>query len=301
MFKHRVQAYLEGLQNHITSTFEAADGKARFQEESWVHKNGGGGKTRVIENGAVFEKGGVNFSAVSGVLPQKMADKMRTSATPFFATGVSVVIHPFSPMIPTVHCNFRYFEQYDDNGNVTTSWFGGGADLTPYYPFLEDVQHFHRILKLACDPYGESLYSTYKSHCDDYFYLPHRKETRGVGGIFFDYLKENPEQTFQFIQSCGNAFSEAYLPIVEKRQHEPFGDSEKHFQFLRRGRYVEFNLVYDRGTLFGLETEGRTESILMSLPPFAAWGYNYSPAVGSREAILYKFLKPHDWLNINDI
>ncbi|MFN3385776.1 MAG: oxygen-dependent coproporphyrinogen oxidase [Candidatus Thermochlorobacter sp.] len=297
LFKDRVQTYLESLQQHITSVLEALDGKGKFVEETWQHQTGGGGKTRIIQDGAIFEKGGVNFSAVSGVLPEKMAAKMNTEVTPYFATGVSVVIHPYSPMIPTVHCNYRYFEQYDADGNVKRAWFGGGADLTPYYPFLEDIQHFHRVHKEACDKHNPEFYPKFKAWCDEYFFIAHRNETRGVGGIFFDYLSDNLEATFDFVKSCGDAFTEAYAPIVERRRHEPFGEQEKRFQRLRRGRYVEFNLVYDRGTLFGLETRGRTESILMSLPKEVAWEYNYTPQPDSREALLYRCLKARDWLN----
>lgn len=296
--KAEVQAYFESLQDHISSSIEAVDGKAKFVEERWQHHSGGGGRTRVMQDGAIIEKGGVNFSAVSGILPEKMAAKMNTTVSPYFATGVSVVLHPYSPMIPTVHCNYRYFEQYDDNGELKTAWFGGGADLTPYYPFLEDIQHFHRVHKAACDKHHPDFYPRFKAWCDEYFYLPHRGETRGVGGIFFDYLKENLKETFEFVKSCGQAFTEAYLPIVERRRNEPFGEKEKHFQRLRRGRYVEFNLIYDRGTLFGLETRGRTESILMSLPKEAGWEYNYVPPPNSREAELYKCLVPRDWLSL---
>jgi coproporphyrinogen III oxidase len=297
LFKEQVQRYLESLQDHISASLEAIDGKACFREEVWEHQTGGGGKTRIIQDGAVFEKGGVNFSAVWGLLPEKMAAKMNTDVTPYFATGVSVVIHPYSPMIPTVHCNYRYFEQYHPDGSVKTAWFGGGADLTPYYPFLEDIQHFHRVHKAACDKHHPDFYPKFKAWCDEYFFIAHRNETRGVGGIFFDYLKENLSATFEFVKSCGDAFTEAYIPIVERRRHEPFGEREKHFQRLRRGRYVEFNLVYDRGTLFGLETRGRVESILMSLPKEAAWEYNYTPPPDSREAVLLRCLKPRDWLN----
>ncbi len=299
--KRDIQAYIESLQDRICQALEAVDGKATFQEDVWQHASGGGGKTRVITDGAVFEKGGVNFSAVSGLLPEKMAAKMNTVAAPFFATGVSLVLHPYSPMIPTVHCNYRYFEQYNTDGSLRTQWFGGGADLTPYYPFLDDVKHFHQTHKRACDKHSAAFYPTFKKQCDEYFFLPHRGETRGVGGIFFDYLKPTDEtrlaDIFAFVQSCGDAFIDAYLPIVERRKAEPFGEKEKEFQLYRRGRYVEFNLVYDRGTTFGLETKGRIESILMSMPPLAAWRYDYKPPEGSREAELYKFLTPRDWLS----
>lgn len=295
--KTEVQAYIESLQDRVSSSIENADGKAKFVEESWRHHSGGGGRTRVMQDGAVFEKAGVNFSAVSGILPEKMALKMNVPPAPYFATGVSVVLHPYSPMIPTVHCNYRYFELYDDDGRVAKAWFGGGADLTPYYPFLEDIQHFHRVHKRACDQHNPDYYPKFKAWCDEYFFLPHRNETRGVGGIFFDYLSGNLAETFEFVKSCGDAFAEAYLPIVETRKREPFGEKEKRFHRLRRGRYVEFNLIYDRGTLFGLETRGRTESILMSLPKEVSWEYNFAPDPNSREADLYKCLRPRDWLN----
>lgn len=204
-------------------------------------------------------------------------------------------------MIPTVHCNYRYFEQYDSGGNLTLQWFGGGADLTPYYPTLEDAQHFHRIHKAACDRFDPAFYPKYKAQCDTYFYLPHRNETRGIGGIFFDYIRDAPEQTFEFVKACGDAFLDAYLPIAERHRNDSYTEHEKNFQRVRRGRYVEFNLVYDRGTTFGLETNGRTESILMSLPPEAAWVYNFTPAEGSRESELSKFLKPHDWLELQSV
>jgi coproporphyrinogen III oxidase len=297
-FRAEVQQFIESLQNHICAEVERVDGSATFHEDAWLRPEGGGGKTRIIQNGTVFEKGGVAFSAVHGKLPAKMAQKMHTEPSDFFATGVSVVLHPESPMIPTVHCNYRYFEQYDHLGNVQTAWFGGGADLTPYYPTLADVQHFHRIHKAACDNHDLSFYPRFKKQCDEYFYLPHRKETRGVGGIFFDYLKDEPEKTFAFVKDCGLAFTDAYLPIAERRKHDAYSEREKKFQLLRRGRYVEFNLVYDRGTLFGLETNGRTESILMSLPALVSWQYNYQPEPDSQEANLWNYLTPRDWLSM---
>ncbi|MBC8043953.1 MAG: oxygen-dependent coproporphyrinogen oxidase [Rhizobacter sp.] len=299
--KEKVQTYFEGLQSRITTALEVFDGKAKFIEDAWVRAEGGGGNTRIITNGDVFEKGGVAFSAVHGRLPEKMATKMNVAASNFFATGVSLVLHPQSPMIPTVHCNYRYFEQYDSDGTLTQQWFGGGADLTPYYPTLEDAQHFHRIHKTVCDRFDPTFYPKYKAQCDAYFYLPHRNETRGIGGIFFDYVRDAPGQTFEFVKACGDAFLDAYLPIAERHRGESYTEPEKNFQRVRRGRYVEFNLVYDRGTTFGLETNGRTESILMSLPPEAAWVYNFTPEAGSRESELSKFLKPHDWLELQGI
>ena len=298
--RDEVQRYIKSLQERISSTIETIDGRGSFVRDDWAHRSGGGGQARVMEDGAVFEKGGVNFSAVTGVMPEKLAARMKLSGTPtFFATGVSVVLHPRNPFVPTTHCNFRYFECFE-HGAVVDSWFGGGADLTPFYPRLDDVQHFHRSLKEACDPFGEDLYPKFKAHCDRYFFLPHREETRGVGGIFFDDLRADSdahnERNFAFLRSVGDAFLEAYAPIVERRKSEPYGEREKTFQEVRRGRYVEFNLVHDRGTAFGLETGGRTESILMSLPPIARWVYNFTPEPDSLEAGLQDYLRPRDWL-----
>lgn len=303
--RNEVQQYIKALQERISSTIEAIDGQGTFVHDDWTHRSGGGGQARVMQDGAVFEKGGVNFSAVRGVMPEKLAARMNLSGTPtFFATGVSVVLHPRNPFVPTTHCNFRYFECHNKDGQVVDSWFGGGADLTPFYPFLDDVRHFHRTLKLACDPFGNDLYPKYKAQCDAYFYLPHRDETRGVGGIFFDNLRAEGiagmERNFAFLRSTSDAFLEAYVPILERRQHQPYTEREKTFQEVRRGRYVEFNLVHDRGTAFGLETGGRTESILMSLPPIARWVYSHTPEPGSREAGLQDFLRPRDWLEIGN-
>jgi coproporphyrinogen III oxidase len=295
-FKDEVVQYMKSLQDSICAGLEKADGKAVFREDLWERAEGGGGRTRIIQDGGIFEKGGVAFSMVHGELSEKAAKRINTQPSKFLATGVSLVLHPQSPMIPTVHCNYRYFEQYDNAGKPVNAWFGGGADLTPYYPFLEDIHHFHRIHKTLCDAHNSEYYGTFKKQCDEYFTLPHRGETRGVGGIFFDYLKTDLLKTFAFVRSLGDGFLSAYLPIIEKRRSMPFSEAEKRFQLYRRGRYVEFNLVYDRGTTFGLETKGRTESILMSLPPLAAWVYDYSPKPDSREAELYKCLKPRDWL-----
>jgi coproporphyrinogen III oxidase len=266
------------------------DGTA-FREDLWSREGGGGGRTRVLEGGALFEKAGVNFSEVAGNLPEEFAAKIpRGTGTAFFATGVSLVLHPENPMAPTVHANFRYLEKGD------AAWFGGGMDLTPYYPRLEDAQHFHRTIKAACDRHDETLYPRFKKWCDEYFFLKHRGETRGVGGIFFDYLDVNRERDFAFVRSVGDAFLDAYTPIAERRRHEPFTERQRQFQLYRRGRYVEFNLLYDRGTIFGLETRGRTESILMSLPPVARWVYDYKPEPGSPEERNMEFFKPRDWV-----
>jgi coproporphyrinogen III oxidase len=293
--KHRAQEFFFDLQDRICHALEEADGQARFREDNWQREGGGGGRTRVIENGDVFEKGGVNFSAVAGALPEEFAAKIgegiaNAEGREFFATGVSLVLHPRNPYVPTVHANFRYLEK------GAAAWFGGGADLTPYYPFREDVVHFHQTLKTACDRHGAELYPRFKSWCDEYFFIRHRNETRGVGGVFFDYLTDEPEARFAFVRDVGEAFLPAYLPIVERRRDESFGERERQFQLIRRGRYAEFNLVYDRGTVFGLETRGRTESILMSLPPLASWVYDYRPEPDSAEAEAWTYFTPQDWL-----
>lgn len=293
----RAQAreFFSGLQDNICRALEAADGNARFREDQWHREGGGGGRTRVMEGGAIFEKAGVNFSAVAGTLPEEFARKIGEGVTDaegrdFFATGVSLVLHPDNPYIPTVHANFRYLEK----GNAC--WFGGGSDLTPYYPFREDIVHFHQTLKDACDKHDAEHYPRFKKWCDEYFFIKHRNETRGVGGIFFDYLLGDTEKIFAFVKDAGEAFLHAYLPIVESRRHLPFGEREKSFQLIRRGRYAEFNLVYDRGTVFGLETRGRTESILMSLPPLASWVYDYQPESHTPEAEAWTFFTAQDWL-----
>ena len=293
--KQRAQEFFSDLQDKICLALEEADGVAKFREDNWQREGGGGGRTRVMENGAVFEKGGVNFSAVAGILPEQFAAKIGEGAVgaegrEFFATGISLVLHPRNPYVPTVHANFRYLEKGQ------ASWFGGGADLTPYYPFREDVVHFHQTLKDACDQHDPTYYPRFKKWCDEYFFIKHRNETRGVGGIFFDYLQGDLETLFAFVREVGRAFLPAYLPIVGNRTEEPFGPREQQFQLIRRGRYAEFNLVYDRGTVFGLETRGRTESILMSLPPFASWVYDYKPETGSAEAEAWTYFTPQDWL-----
>jgi coproporphyrinogen III oxidase len=333
--RDRARAFFAALQDEICSALEALDGAAKFREDLWTRDGGGGGRTRVIENGALFEKGGVNFSAVHGKFDEAFASRMPVgSGTAFFATGVSLVLHPLNPIIPTVHANFRYLER------GSGGWFGGGTDLTPYYPYREDAVHFHQTLKAACDSFDASFYRRFKRWCDDYFFLKHRNEARGIGGIFFDYLtgegsnqSANPqgdhspgdlgnksslsdsaltdsagdtaaenrhslEDIFEFVQTAGHAFLPAYLPIVERRRGETFTEREREFQMIRRGRYVEFNLVYDRGTTFGLETRGRTESILMSLPPIVRWVYDYKPEPNSREAEAWDFFKAQDWLGI---
>jgi coproporphyrinogen III oxidase len=296
--RQRAHDFFLSLQDEICRGLERLDGKASFQEDRWEREGGGGGRTRVIQDGRIFEKGGVNFSAVHGQMPEKLIRQMNGDSEnrAFYATGVSLVLHPQNPMTPTVHANFRYIEQ------SSSAWFGGGADLTPYYPYREDAEHFHRTLKAACDAHSPDYYPRYKKWCDEYFFLPHRNETRGVSGIFFDYLKGDGtdlEAIFAFVQTAGKAFLPAYLPIAERRHAEPYTERERTFQLIRRGRYVEFNLVYDRGTVFGLETRGRTESILMSLPPLARWEYDYRPEPGSREAQALEFFKPHDWLGLD--
>ena len=317
----RVSKFMQDIQDEICQGLEKLDGIGKFKEDSWERPGGGGGRSRVIRDGAVFEQGGVNFSEVWGdkLPPSILAQRPEAEGHGFYATGTSMVLHPKSPYVPTVHLNYRYFEA----GPVW--WFGGGIDLTPYYPYAEDAHHFHQTIKAACDKSNKEYYPVFKRWCDEYFYLKHRQEMRGVGGIFFDYqdgqgeLYKGPdsqgpaaiysqqlgvpesrswESLFTFIQNCGKSFLPAYTPIVERRQPIEYGDRERNFQLYRRGRYVEFNLVYDRGTIFGLQTNGRTESILMSLPPLVRWEYGYSPEPNTPEAQLYEvFLKPYDWAN----
>ena len=316
----RVSHFAKQLQDDICTGLEKLDGGAAFKEDSWERPGGGGGRSRVLADGNVFEQGGVNFSEVWGdrLPPSILKQRPEAEGHGFYATGTSMVLHPRNPYVPTVHLNYRYFEA----GPVW--WFGGGADLTPYYPFAEDASHFHKTLKAACDEHHSEYYPTFKRWCDEYFYLKHRNEARGIGGIFFDYqdgqgqLYRGPasegeaarysnaigdpaprswEELFAFVQSCGSTFLPAYVPIAEKRKDTPYKeDRERQFQLYRRGRYVEFNLVYDRGTIFGLQTNGRTESILMSLPPLVRWEYGYQPEPNTPEAQLYEtFLKPQDW------
>lgn len=314
---------MKRIQDNICQKLEDLDGEHRFLEDSWERKEGGGGRSRVMKQGNLLEQGGVNFSEIWGdrLPPSILMQRPEASGHRFYATGTSMVLHPHNPYIPTVHLNYRYFEA----GPVW--WFGGGIDLTPYYPFEEDAAHFHRTLKQTCDQHHPDYYPTFKKWCDEYFYLKHRQETRGVGGIFFDYqdgqgkLYRGPdeqgaaaqyseqvgslpprswEQIFAFVQDCGDAFLPAYVPIVERRRSIDYGDRQRDFQLYRRGRYVEFNLVYDRGTIFGLQTNGRTESILMSLPPLVRWEYGFEPEPNTPEAKLYEvFLKPQDWANWN--
>jgi coproporphyrinogen III oxidase len=319
--KQRIVQFMREFQDSVCQGLEAVDGGGKFQEESWDRPEGGGGRSRVMKEGNVFEQGGVNFSEVWGehLPPSILSQRPDAAGHRWFATGTSMVLHPRNPYIPTVHLNYRYFEA----GPVW--WFGGGLDLTPYYPFAEDASHLHNTLKTACDKHSPELYPTFKLWCDEYFYLKHRNETRGVGGIFFDYQDgqgalyrgTDPQgpaaqysdaigiptprtwsELFAISQDCAHSFLPAYLPIVERRRNTEYGDRQRNFQLYRRGRYVEFNLVYDRGTIFGLQTNGRTESILMSLPPLVRWEYGYQPEPNSPEAELYNvFLKPQDWAN----
>jgi coproporphyrinogen III oxidase len=296
----KVKQYLLKLQDDICQTLELVDGKGSFVEDNWQRELGGGGRTRVLTGGNVIEQGGVNFSHVfGGKLPvSATAARPELAGRSFQAVGVSLVIHPHNPFVPTTHANVRFFIA-EKEGEEPVWWFGGGFDLTPFYPFLEDVVHWHTVANKLCLPFGDNVYPEYKKWCDDYFYLKHRDETRGVGGLFFDDLnKQGFEKSFKFMQAVGNGFLDAYVPIVEKRKDINFGEKERDFQLYRRGRYVEFNLVYDRGTLFGLQTGGRTESILMSMPPLVRWEYSYEPEPESKEADLYaNYLQPREWLS----
>ena len=299
----QVKKYLLGLQDQICSGLEAEDGGGRFKEDLWEREAGGGGRTRVLEQGEVFEQAGVNFSHVFGkrLPPSATAARPELEGRDFQALGISLVIHPRNPYVPTSHANVRFFiaskPDAREDEDAAIWWFGGGYDLTPYYPNLTDIIHWHKNAEKTCRPYGDDVYPRYKQWCDDYFYLKHRNETRGVGGLFFDDLNEwGFERCFDFMQAVGNSYLPAYLPIVERRKQLEYGDRERAFQLYRRGRYVEFNLVYDRGTLFGLQSGGRTESILMSLPPLVSWRYDYQPEAGSAEAGLNWYLKPRDWL-----
>lgn len=299
--KNKFYAYIQNLQDTITAGLEKVDGQAKFKEDIWERTEGGGGRTRVIENGAVFEKGGVNISAVHGPLPKAMQTYFNVGDVDFFACGLSLVIHPKNPKVPTVHANWRYFEMYDKQGNTVNQWFGGGQDLTPYYLFEEDAKHFHQTCKSACDKHNPEFYPKFKKQCDDYFWNTHRNEARGIGGLFFDHCKASEEFTlenwYDFVTEVGNSFLEAYVPIVEKRKNLEYSQENRNWQEIRRGRYVEFNLVHDKGTLFGLKTNGRIESILMSLPPHVQWVYDHHPEAGSEEEKLIKILEnPIDWL-----
>jgi len=294
-----VESYLHSLQDRLCAGLEAADAAGtRFGEDVWTRAEGGGGRTRVLKHGSVFEQGGVNFSRVGGerLPPAATAQRPELAGCAWTALGVSLVLHPCNPYVPTTHLNVRYFEALKADAEPVW-WFGGGFDLTPYYPFDADVVHWHSVARDLCAPFGPDVYAKYKAWCDEYFWLKHRGETRGVGGVFFDDLNAwGFERCFAFQQAVGNAFLDAYLPIVEKRKTIQFGEREREFQLYRRGRYVEFNLVYDRGTLFGLQSGGRTESILMSLPPRVRFEYAYTPAPGSSEARLAEYLKPRDWV-----
>lgn len=295
-----VETYLRSLQDKITSTLETLDGKARFKRDSWPRPEGGGGESRMLRDGDLFEQAGLNFSDVHGkqLPPSATAHRPELAGRAWRALGVSLVLHPRNPYVPTVHMNVRFFTAPKE-GAETVWWFGGGFDLTPYYGFEEDACHWHATAKDACNSsFGAETYTRYKRWCDEYFFLKHRNEARGIGGLFFDDLNaEGFQRSFAFMQSVGDHFLPAYTPIVEKRRAMPYGERERQFQLYRRGRYVEFNLVWDRGTLFGLQSGGRTESILMSLPPLVRWEYDYKPEPGSKEAELYeKFLKPKDWI-----
>jgi len=294
------EMYLSKLQGDLCAALEKLDGKAVFNEDRWIRAEGGGGTSKIIENGNVFEKGGVNISAVHGVLPVAMQQSFSVPESDFFACGLSLVMRPLNPYVPTVHANWRYFELYNREGERQDCWFGGGCDLTPYYIFEEDAKHFHATLKEVMDSFDMRLYPKYKQQCDEYFVNKHRgNEMRGIGGVFYDYLRPEDgmeeKRLFEFQQANGNAFLQAYLPIAAARKDMAYGDREKEWQEIRRGRYVEFNLIHDRGTLFGLKTNGRTESILMSLPPRARWYYDHHPTPGSEEAEMIKYYKPHEW------
>jgi len=294
-----VKNYLLDLQDRICAAIESEDGDKAFLEDRWDREQGGGGRTRVLQEGAVFEQAGVNFSHVTGgeLPPSATAARAELEGRAYQAMGVSLVIHPRNPYVPTSHANVRFFiAEKPDEASVW--WFGGGFDLTPYYGFEEDAQHWHRVARVACAPWGDEVYPRYKAWCDEYFFLNHRAEARGIGGLFFDDLNQwGFDRSFEFLRSVGDHYLDAYLPIVQRRRHLPHGERERRFQLYRRGRYVEFNLVYDRGTLFGLQSGGRTESILMSLPPLVRWEYNWHPTPGSEEARLYSdFLRPRDWI-----
>lgn len=294
--------YVHDLQDRICIALEEADGKEKFIEDAWERPEGGGGKTRVISNGDVFEKGGVNTSVVYGEVTDRMRSQLKINGHSWFACGLSLVIHPYNPFVPTVHCNYRMFELYNEAGEVIDRWFGGGTDLTPYYLFEEDAKHFHQTYKNVCDSFDDSFYPKFKEVCDNYFVNWHRnEERRGIGGIFYDYQRPDAEKDVDFWmnfgKACGDAFIQAYIPIVEKRKNTSFETKHKHWQEIRRGRYTEFNLVHDRGTLFGLKTNGRIESILMSLPPTVRFEYNYQPEPGSEEdKLLQACLHPKDWV-----
>ncbi len=296
-------AFIMQLQDSICNALAICDGKAAFKEDTWDRPGGGYGRTRVIGNGDVFEKGGVNTSVVFGDVTDAMRTQLKINGAKWFACGLSLVIHPGNPFVPTVHCNYRMFELYDENESLIDRWFGGGTDLTPYYLFEKDAKHFHSVYKNICDKYDDEFYPTFKKECDQYFVNTHRNnEMRGIGGIFYDYQRANEIHSIadwmNFANDCGYGFMDAYIPIVNKRKELIYTADHKYWQEIRRGRYTEFNLVHDRGTIFGLKTNGRTESILMSLPPTVRFDYNYQPAPGSEEEILLQAcLHPRDWAN----
>lgn len=297
MTKEKIAEELKEIQDYICQQLEQADGKALFQEDLWQREEGGGGRSRLLKNGSILEKGGVGFSAVYGKTPEKILEALSLPPSDFFATGVSIVLHPHNPHVPIIHMNIRYFEM--SNG---TYWFGGGIDLTPHYIVKEDAEFFHKKLKAHCDTYHPDFYTTFKKWADDYFYIPHRNETRGIGGIFFDHLNEakyalSKEELWHFVKATGMLFTELYIPLMKKNHVFSFSPAEKQWQKIRRGRYVEFNLVYDKGTKFGLDTNGRTESILMSLPPEASWEYDFQVTKGSKEeATLTLLTKGINWI-----
>ena len=299
--KETFTQHLFDLQNRICSALEEVDGSAKFVEDVWERPGGGGGKTRILTKGNVIEKGGVNTSMVHGELPEVFKEKFGVKEASFFACGLSLVIHPESPKVPTVHANWRYFEMYDGGGKIVKQWFGGGSDLTPYYLVEDDAVHFHQVMKSMCDKHNKTYYPKFKEACDKYFFNSHRDETRGVGGIFYDYMQEDEnvswEQLLAFQMDAGDCFIEAYLPLVQKHKEESYSEEEKYWQEIHRGRYVEFNLLHDRGTHFGIKTKGRTESILMSLPATVRWDYDFQVEKGTEEAKLIEVLKnPKDWL-----
>lgn len=291
--------YIYGLQDDICATLESVDAKVSFHEDKWKRPEGGGGITRVLSDGQHIEKAGVNTSVIEGKLNAALKTQLKVEHEDFFACGISLVIHPRNPMAPTIHMNLRYFELFDEEGNEVDSWFGGGIDLTPYYLFEEDAIHLHSNLKQACDPFGPDIYPKFKARCDEYFYNSHRGEMRGIGGIFFDYIRSEGDWLengrMGLMRSIGDSFLPIYQAIIERRKALPYTNEQRRWQEVRRGRYVEFNLLHDKGTIFGIRSNGRTESILMSLPPVVRWDYDHIPAVGSREAHLVAHLQPHDW------
>jgi coproporphyrinogen III oxidase len=287
----RMQSFVEGLQEEICRSLEAEDGQAAFGDDRWERPGGGGGRTRVLQGGATFEKGGVNVSSVWGALDESFAKKLGGEGRDFFATGLSLILHPRNPLVPTVHANFRFIQ------HGSKAWFGGGADLTPHYLFEEDAEHFHRTLQAVCEKHESGSYARFKEAADRYFWLAHRQEARGVGGIFFEDTGREPEAEFAFVKECARALLPAYLPLVARRKQLPYSQAQRAWSLLRRGRYVEFNLVYDRGTLFGLQTQGRVESILVSLPPLVCWAYDQEPPLESEEARLVEVLRhPRGWV-----